>query len=106
MIGKHDKDEHCSNNFKSDIIHLLSRLSKRKCGLVIVWVYICGVMKCFFGRGVSSTASHDQVKSEGAFTPDTNEAFRANYLHVKSMQRRDRQSRGANYAREFSVWGV
>ncbi len=30
------------------------------------------------------------------FTPDANEALRANDLHVKSMQRRDRQSCGAN----------
>ncbi len=62
MIDKHDKDEHCSNNLKSAIIHLLSRLSKRICALVIIWVYSCGVIKCFYGRGVSSTAPHDQVK--------------------------------------------
>ncbi len=37
-------------------------------------------------------------RSQGAFTPDANEELRANYLHVKSMQRRDRQSCGANYA--------
>ncbi len=52
---------------------------------------------------------------KGAFTPDTNEALRANDLHVKSMQRRDRKSCGAirvNEAarmawitrRELSVW--
>ncbi len=38
---------------------------------------------------------------KGAFTPDTNEALRANDLHVKSMQRHDRKSCGAirvNYA--------
>ncbi len=33
-------------------------------------------------------------------TPDANEALRANYLHVKSMQRRDRQSCGAIRANE------
>ncbi len=54
---------------------------------------------------------------QGAFTPDANEALRANDLHVKSMQRRDRQSCGtirANEAvrivritrRELSVWDV
>ncbi len=32
---------------------------------------------------------------KGAFTPDANEALRANDLHVKSMQRCDRQSCGA-----------
>ncbi len=42
--------------------------------------------------------------SEGAFTPDANEALRTNDLHVKLMQRRNRQScdtirvNGANYA--------
>ncbi len=36
----------------------------------------------------------------GAFTPDANEALRANDLHVKSMQRRDRQSCGAIRANE------
>ncbi len=35
-----------------------------------------------------------------AFTPDANEALRANDLHVKSMQRRDRQSCGAIRANE------
>ncbi len=29
---------------------------------------------------------------KGAFTPDVNEALHANDLHVKSMQRRNRQS--------------
>ncbi len=51
---------------------------------------------------------------EGAFTPDANEALRANDLHVKSMQRCNRQSCGAiraNYAaritrRKWSVWGI
>ncbi len=32
---------------------------------------------------------------KGAFTPDANDANRANDLHVKSMQRRERQSCGA-----------
>ncbi len=36
--------------------------------------------------------------SKGAFTPDANEALHANDLHVKSMQRRDRQSCGAIHA--------
>ncbi len=40
---------------------------------------------------------------EGAFTPDANEALRANYLHVKSMQRRDRQSCGAIRVNEAST---
>ncbi len=43
---------------------------------------------------------------KGAFTPDANEALRANDLHVKSMQRHDRQSCGAIRAitrRELSV---
>ncbi len=40
------------------------------------------------------------LKSKGAFTPDANEAIRANDLHVKSMQRRDRQSCGAIRANE------
>ncbi len=41
--------------------------------------------------------------SEGAFTPDANEALRTNDLHVELMQRRNRQScgtihvNGANY---------
>ncbi len=35
------------------------------------------------------------VKRQGAFTPDANDANRANDLHVKSMQRRERQSCGA-----------
>ncbi len=34
-------------------------------------------------------------KHKGAFTPDANEALRTNDLHVKSMQRRDRESCGA-----------
>ncbi len=43
------------------------------------------------------------LMSKGAFTPDANEALRANELLVKSMQRRDRQScsairaNGVNY---------
>ncbi|MGL4674065.1 MAG: hypothetical protein ACRCXK_04305 [Wohlfahrtiimonas sp.] len=43
-------------------------------------------------------------EAKGAFTPDANEALHTNDLHVKSMQRRDRQScgaisaNGANYA--------
>ncbi len=42
---------------------------------------------------------------------NANEALRVNDLHVKSMQRCDRQSCGANEAalntqRELSVWGV
>ncbi len=56
-------------------------------------------------------------RAQGAFTPDANEALRANDLHVKSMQRRDRQSCGAirvneaaQMARfpqcELSVWGA
>ncbi len=55
------------------------------------------------------------LRLEGAFTPDANDANRANGLHVKSMQRRDRQSCGAIRAneaarmariarRELSVW--
>ncbi len=36
----------------------------------------------------------------GAFTPDANEVLSANDLHVKSMQRRDRQSCGAIRANE------
>ncbi len=32
---------------------------------------------------------------QGAFTPDANDANRANDLHVKSMQRRERPSCGA-----------
>ncbi len=42
------------------------------------------------------THTHNQIQlSKGAFTPDVNEALRANNLLVKSMQRRDRQSCGA-----------
>ncbi len=42
------------------------------------------------------THTHNQIQlSKVAFTPDVNEALRANDLHVKSMQRRDRQSCGA-----------
>ncbi len=37
-------------------------------------------------------------EAKGAFTPDANEALRVNDLHVKSMQRSDRQSCGANEA--------
>ncbi len=40
--------------------------------------------------------------SKGAFTPDANEALRTNDLHVKSMQRRDRQSCGAFRANEVA----
>ncbi len=40
--------------------------------------------------------------SKGTFTPDANEALRANDLHVKSMQRRDRQSCGAIRANEVA----
>ncbi len=39
-------------------------------------------------------------RAQGVFTPDTNEALRVNDLHVKSMQRRDRQSCGAIRANE------
>ncbi len=42
------------------------------------------------------------------FTPDANEALRANDLHVKSMQRLDRQSCGtnnANYAAQIERLG-
>ncbi len=39
---------------------------------------------------------------KGAFTPDANEALRANDLHVRSMQRRDRQSCGAIRANEVA----
>ncbi len=35
-----------------------------------------------------------KLRTEGAFTPGANEVLRANDLHVKSMQRRDRQSCG------------
>ncbi len=35
------------------------------------------------------------LDSKGAFTPDAKEALRANDLHVKLMQRHDRQSCGA-----------
>ncbi len=48
------------------------------------------------------------MNSKGAFTPDANEALRANDLHVKSMQRRDRQSCGAiqaNYAARIERLG-
>ncbi len=38
--------------------------------------------------------------SKGVFTPDANDANRANDLHVKSMQRRERQSCGAIRANE------
>ncbi len=46
---------------------------------------------------------------KGAFTPDANEALHANYLHVKSMQRRDRNPAELIVRitrRELSVWGV
>ncbi len=39
-------------------------------------------------------------EAKGAFTPDANEALRVNDLHVKSMQRSDRQSCGAIRANE------
>ncbi len=50
--------------------------------------------------------------SKGAFTPDANEALRANDLHVKSMQRQSCGAIRANEAarmaqitrRELSVW--
>ncbi len=52
-------------------------------------------------RVIDAEAVHSMgVNCEGAFTPDANEALRANDLHVKSMQRRDRQSRGAIRANE------
>ncbi len=41
-----------------------------------------------------------EARNKGAFTSDANEALRANDLHVKSMQRRDRQSCGAIRANE------
>ncbi len=41
-----------------------------------------------------------KLRTEGAFTPGATEALRANDLHVKSMQRRDRQSCGAIRANE------
>ncbi len=54
------------------------------------------------------------LELKGVFTPDANEALSVGDLHVKSMQRRDRQSCGAIRAneavrmtrRELSVWGV
>ncbi len=42
-----------------------------------------------------SLTSSNCGTQKGAFTPDSNEALRANDLHVKSMQRHDRQSCGA-----------
>ncbi len=42
------------------------------------------------------------LMSKGAFTPDANDANRANDLHVKSMQRRERQSCGAIRANEVA----
>ncbi len=45
---------------------------------------------------------HEFSLSKGAFTPDANEALRANDLHVKSMQIHDRQSCGAIHANEVA----
>ncbi len=39
-------------------------------------------------------------EGKGAFTPDANDANRANDLHVKSLQRHERQSCGAIRANE------
>ncbi len=45
------------------------------------------------GRGGEGSRGGVSVwQSKGAFTPDANEAIRANDLHIKSMQRRDRQT--------------
>ncbi len=53
-----------------------------------------------------NTHTHNQIQlSKGAFTPDVNEALRANNLLVKSMQRRDRQSCGAIRA-NYTLWIV
>ncbi len=41
-----------------------------------------------------------EARNKGAFTSDANEALRANDLHVKSMQRRNRQSCSAIRANE------
>ncbi len=51
-------------------------------------------------RTLLRRSTRDPVFStpQGAFTPDANDANRANDLHVKSMQRRDRQSCGAIHA--------
>ncbi len=42
----------------------------------------------------------DLTDTKCAFTPDANEALRANYLHIKSLQRLDRQSCSAIRANE------
>ncbi len=62
-------------------------------------------MTCKYGQFLSLKLG----SSYGAFTPDANEALRANDLHVKSMQRRDRQSCGAirvNYAARIERWAL
>ncbi len=48
----------------------------------------------------TNTNVTEQLTSKGAFTPDANEALHANDLHVKSMQRCDRQSCSAIRANE------
>ncbi len=49
-------------------------------------------------RQVRLQRKERESPSQGAFTPDANDANRANDLHVKSMQRRERQSCGAIHA--------
>ncbi len=53
--------------------------------------FISKISKCFW---------NSLILTKGAFTPDATDANRANDLHVKSMQRRDRQSCGAIRANE------
>ncbi len=54
-------------------------------------------MVCYnlIGCQWANTNKHPVIsdkEAKGAFTPDANEVLRANDLHVKSMQRSDRQS--------------
>ncbi len=52
--------------------------------------YTVPVKAQFYAKGGDSVLQDPK----GAFTPDANEVLRANDLHVKSMQRRNRQSCG------------
>ncbi len=55
---------------------------------------ICGIV-CYCDKTAHFRVAFYCGQPKGAFTPDAIEALRANDLHVKSMQRHDRQSCGA-----------
>ncbi len=68
--------------------------------LLCIRAWVCPSTTLFQRCGAVSIIASKCTDPKGAFTPDANEALRANYLYVKSMQRRDRQSCGAIRANE------